>query len=1708
MHRNFKFLAITLTLLASTAVHSQGAPPATQSWQGGFGGTYAADSRGPFNVPCSSTPLQGSGSTQTIESLEAQLMPSLQACLATLNGDLSALILSEAQTAGGPFPITDGGGNVLYEETIQPVVFGAYNPVTSQGTWQTFTSTLPDGTIEITASLQYTTGSLTATQEDDFKAVAPGRVDSVESQQYSSSVTFFNAFVVLDTCPGNTIYDPDRAQCVPNPAGIAYSLASPDDFAPNGIASCDGSVSEQGCAATAEPINPANGNESLVEPDDFRSADGKLRFTRTYNSLNSQSSVLGLRWLDNYASRQIGVFTPSVAPTGSVSNAYTGAQQACQQGWSDIAASQPNSTGVTATWNGSTCQLSNGQKLPVLSNLPHSNPAVDPNASYPVSILRPNGAQFWFFCQIGACNATPGVALQLAPQTGGGFSLINEDGSVESYTSSGQVQSVTTLGGYTQSFNYTNSQLSSVSDSFGRSLVFSYYANGLLSSISTPDGVTQYTYNSSNLLIAVTHPDLSTRQYQYNNSAFPMALTGVTDENGASYASISYDLAGRATQSSLANGVWQSSINYTNPSAPIVIDAFGVTRTYQYTIVFGQPKLASISGQSCNSCNAPATATYDASGYLFFTTDWNGNTTLHVNEPSGLEDAHIEAYGTPLQRTTFKQWNELFRLPTEIDESGRNSTFSYDSLGNLLSKTITDVNSGATRTTIYGGYTSFGQPLSVTGPRTDVAQVTQFSYYPIVAGDPKSGMLSQITDALGHVTTFNNYNASGHPIQTTDPNGLVTLMAYDARGRLVSTQAGTELTQYSYDGVGQLIETQLPNGAFLKYSYNAAHQLVGVQDQIGNRMVFSPDAMGNNVSEQIYNAAGTLVKTHSRLYNSFNQLIQDVGAQNQVTAYQNDNNGNRTRSTSPLGFQASSAYDALNRLSSIADPTNGITQYTYTALDQIAAVADPRTLVTTYLNDAFSDPLQVSSPDSGLTVKTFDGAGNVTTQTDNKGQATSFTYDALNRVTQIIRADQSTVTFSYDQGTNGIGHLTGMVDGSGSTNWSYDQHGRVTQKNSIVGSTTLSTLYGYDAAGRLVSMTMPSGKQVAYTWSNGQVVSLALTRKPNGASASLVSNVVYFPFGNPVSWTLGNGEVVSRVIDLDGRTTIDDVESIGYDSDSRVVTRALGGISALSDTQSFNYDAATRLTSYSDSSESISYQYDLSGNRIQEGTGQHQIAYTIDPTSNRILTSQKERVSGNPATALSTNVVPAIVIVGGPPPVTMSIAPTAIILSQQATLTWASPGADSCTASGNWSGTEQTSGDIVETPITAGTLTYTLTCSNSGGSTTSSVVLTVNAPAVGETIFNYDANGSLINDGVFNYAYDAANRLNQAEKIPAGTAAPTALSNYAANGLNQRVVMMTGTTAPVTTSLLSYDEAGHLVGHYANVAKVSDATETVWLGDMPVAIVKPANTFYVHTDYLNTPRQINNASQDPVWAWEPVAFGANAPNTDPTNSGTNFSYILRFPGQFADQEPGLRYNYARDYDPNIGRYVESDPIGVSGGINTYAYTKGNPISRIDQFGLSSLIYNPSTGTLTIVNGAGQIVGVFPAGNNAQSGSRGPLPPGDYSFAYSTTHPDDAVNSPFGSYGNQVFNVPGCIGCGVHSGRANSTDLAGRSGVNFATNGCIRTTDVATGLIRQLAGTGDPLSGLMVTSQFVPTNIPPFDPSLPGAPPVYLPDTNP
>ncbi len=236
----------------------------------------------------------------------------------------------------------------------------------------------------------------------------------------------------------------------------------------------------------------------------------------------------------------------------------------------------------------------------------------------------------------------------------------------------------------------------------------------------------------------------------------------------------------------------------------------------------------------------------------------------------------------------------------------------------------------------------------------------------------------------------------------------------------------------------------------------------------------------------------------------------------------------------------------------------------------------------------------------------------------------------------------------------------------------------------------------------------------------------------------------------------------------------------------------------------------------------------------------------------------------------------------------------------------------------------------------------------------------------------------------------------------------------------------------------------------------------MWLGDLPVAVLQPSGQFYIAPDHLGSPHQIADASGALVWFWDHDPFGVGVP------SGT-FGYNLRFPGQFFDQRAKLHYNYFRDYDPNTGRYIESDPIGLAGGINTYAYAGGNPLTFADPFGLSSVVFDRNSGTITIYDNQGNQVGQYPIGNNTTSTSNGPFPDGTYNYSYYEPHPESGPNGPYGSNGNFSFDVPGRTGMGIHGGRNEPQSR---------TLGCIRTTDEATQFLNGLNST-DPLQTLTV-----------------------------
>jgi len=251
-----------------------------------------------------------------------------------------------------------------------------------------------------------------------------------------------------------------------------------------------------------------------------------------------------------------------------------------------------------------------------------------------------------------------------------------------------------------------------------------------------------------------------------------------------------------------------------------------------------------------------AATTYDAAGWVSSRTDYNGNLTCYSNDPvRGLELERIEGFAQgstcpsdlasyspspgSVQRKISTTWSSSFRLPTLIIELTRTTAFTYDSSGNVLTRTITDTNASpnASRTSTYT-YDNFGRVLTAKGPRTDSNSTTTYTYYSCTSG-AQCGRLQTITDAVGNLTTYNTYNAYGQPLTITDPNGVVTTLTYDARQRPTTRRTGSETTTFGYYPTGSLKTVTNPDGSSVQFIYDAAHRLTEVQDGSGNSIRYT-----------------------------------------------------------------------------------------------------------------------------------------------------------------------------------------------------------------------------------------------------------------------------------------------------------------------------------------------------------------------------------------------------------------------------------------------------------------------------------------------------------------------------------------------------------------------------------------------------------------------------------------------------------------------------------------------------------------------------------------------------------------------------------------------------------------------------------------------------------------------------------------------------
>jgi RHS repeat-associated protein len=216
--------------------------------------------------------------------------------------------------------------------------------------------------------------------------------------------------------------------------------------------------------------------------------------------------------------------------------------------------------------------------------------------------------------------------------------------------------------------------------------------------------------------------------------------------------------------------------------------------------------------------------------------------------------------------------------------------------------------------------------------------------------------------------------------------------------------------------------------------------------------------------------------------------------------------------------------------------------------------------------------------------------------------------------------------------------------------------------------------------------------------------------------------------------------------------------------------------------------------------------------------------------------------------------------------------------------------------------------------------------------------------------YSYDANGNRLTENPTSAAAPSLDGLgnvsaltyNQSGRLATVSAGIHQLTQYSYDAFGHRTVKVGSVTA---TTLYQYDPAGHLLEE--NDGAGTSRVDYIYLGDQPIATIQPSTNkiYFLHDDRLGTPQLATDASQTVQWTANYQPFGY-------TNTGIgNIVQNLRLPGQELDIEPGFYQNGFRDYVPGLGRYLESDPIGLAAARNTYGYAALNPLVNTDPNGL-------------------------------------------------------------------------------------------------------------------------------------------------------------
>jgi len=738
------------------------------------------------------------------------------------------------------------------------------------------------------------------------------------------------------------------------------------------------------------------------------------------------------------------------------------------------------------------------------------------------------------------------------------------------------------------------------------------------------------------------------------------------------------------------------------------------------------------------------------------------------------------------------------------------------------------------------------------------------------------------------------------------PYEYISTFTHNGKGQILSIDGplpgNGDATSFVYDAAtGDLLSITRPLIGSTGFSnYNAAGQVGLVTDVNGQSKSFTYDGRGR-ITVITHQADGS---ASSVMYNTA---------------------GLPEARTDEDGVISSFEYDSVyGRLSRRIDHERNYISYNYDAQGNLTEKSyyDPSDNRTNWKRSAYQDPAHSMpgklykeiNPDDTFMLYGYDSEGNIAFVTDPNGNTTFCDYDALNHLTTVTQPGN--VITSYDYDTHG--NLSSVMDAeSHVTTYEYDDMGRVLKSTS---PDTGVAVYAYDEAGNLTNKTDAKGIAVGYAYD-------LLNRLTNVGFPESSQNIGYTydtgtygmgrragmtdPSGSTTFGYDSRGRLVQKTCTLDGHTYSTDrtftpgsrVISTTYPSDRTVdyTRNSIGKISGVSTT---NNGTTTTLIN------NLLYLPfgPASGMSMGAGNG---VTNVFDELYRTIVTNPGAQTKRTYTYDTNSNLT--------------SINVTNDV-SKDKTFTYDALNR-LISANGSY-GTINYTYDNVGNRITKVTNDDTETYTYIAGTNRLQEI-------TGPVAYTYDANGNITGIGNKVLTYNQNNRLVLLEENS------TILGEHVYNGLGQRVIK----TANGVTTIFLYDFDGNLIAE--SLADGTIISEYLYMGTSRLARVDAGSgeIYYFHNDHLGTPEIMTDASGNAVWEVEFKPFGeANVKSTSTVNN--NF----RLPGQIFDEESGLHYNYFRDYHPEIGRYVEADPIGLKGGINLYVYANNNPVNMMDPRG--------------------------------------------------------------------------------------------------------------------------------------------------------------